>query len=326
MIKTVTPGYTPNLRRAAPPGAGSDEQQPHATDRYKPSEPPTIEASWAAGGEEAKLSGGQVALLGFGLLAAAAGAVGAIVVNMPSSPPPASQSQPVEQPAPAEQTAPVAQPGFFDNRDLLVDLSARATHPEFLPDPAFAVDQRGSLLVFEESYIAPLVNRDLTAAQLPEGAPRFTSAGGDTSQMSKVYIDATMGEADFGEMALKHGNHLTRPTRMRGQGAGISDQIGQHHLSCIYRLESDAVVGGVQLKGGQLYRVTVMDPHSRAVTRDMDRAVCPSNRLVRPADAPTPWDIAVVQTNDQGDTLYVNPADILQVWTLTPSEAARYGG
>ncbi|MCA9795262.1 MAG: hypothetical protein KC910_25810 [Candidatus Eremiobacteraeota bacterium] len=321
MIKTLTPGYTPNLRRAAPPGAGSDEPKGHATDSYKPSEPLTVEASWAGGGEAAKLSGGQMALLGFAVLASAAGAVGAVVSNLPSSPPPTSQSQPVEQAAPTESPVPVAKPGFFDNRELLVDLSSRATNPEFLPDPSFAVEERGSLLVFEESYIAPLVDRDLTAAQLPEGAPRFTSAGADTSQMSKVYIDAQMREAQFGDMALKHGAHLTRPTRMNGRGSGISDQIGQHHLSCIYRLESDAVVGGVQLKGGQLYRVTVMDPHSRAVTRPMDRAVCPSNRLLA-----TAMDVSVLQSNEQGDTLYVNPADILQVWTLTPGEAARYGG
>lgn len=256
----------------------------------------------------------KASLLAIGGLGVATGLAGC----GEAPPKPKAETSQVQQQAAA--AAVVEEPHFSEGRELLVDLSHRAENPEFLPDPAQQVDFRGRP-IFAEDYISSLVDRDLTGSEIQ--GPRFTSVGADESQISKIYFDRHMEEAGFGRFARSHDGFATRLSR-HPDGGGITDRITQHHLSCIYRLEADAEIGGVQLEGGKLYRVTSMDP-SNYTMREMDKAVCPGNRLVRPKGG-TQWDIEVVQQNDQGEQLYVNPADILQVWTLTEAEAARYGG
>ncbi len=296
-----------NPHLAAAPGLKKKGQGPRQSEIFSRAQ--------AACPEQATQSSWRKAGLMLGL---AISATGALAGCNSSEPPPrkveTSTTQTVEE----------KKPHFSEGRTLLVDMRERATNPEFLPDPAHSVEQRGQFPVYEQAYIDTLVNRDLTAAELPAGAPRFTSMGADDSQMSKLYFGSDMEEVGFGNPAIRRQDIRTRPHRRPGQGAGITDGVTQHHLSCIYRLEEDAVINGVELEGGKLYRVLMMDPSNYTV-KEMDKAVCPSNRLVRPENAATQWDIEVIQTNDQGETLYANPADILQVWTLTESEAARYG-
>lgn len=280
---------------------------------------------------EAKLSGGQVALLGLGVLAAFGGAVGAVVSFSSQAPitpvkpkveHAVSHSQ-ISTPSKVELAKPAAiekRPDFSEGRTLLVDRSSKVHAHQFDPDPSMALEMRGSTPLFDESYIADLVNRDLT--NVPEGAPRFTALGVDSSQSSKVYFDADLKPVEFGHGSLKSGKFFTRPTRMNGRGAGITDNITQYHLSCVYRLTQPATVDGVKLEPG-VYRLISMDPASNVATPSMQRSVCPGHTLV-PSGSGISGDYVPRQQTKEGETLHVNPDDIVQIWTLTEQEAAKY--
>lgn len=267
---------------------------------------------------------GAKALALFGAFSAIVGLAGC------GSPPPAPKTETVtkttEAQAPAEAATEVTaaeikrEAPFSEGRELLLNRSERVTAGQFNPDPSMATEIRGKRAVYEESYIATLVDRDVT--QVPEGAPRFTAVGADESQSSKLYFNGELQPAEWGGGTVKSGNFATRPTRMNGRGAGISDKITQHQLSCVYNLEEAATIDGVQLEPG-MYRLITLAPSSNVATRAMDRGVCPGHRLESTGSGIS-GDYQPVQTNKDGEQLYVNADDIVQIWTLTAQEAAQY--
>lgn len=325
------PGIPTRSHFASPPSRGNEPKDSFVFSQSE-SAPIKYEASWApstrSAETRAKLSGGQVALLGLGTLAAFGGVVGAFVSSTAPTPPSAPQTENVPQiqtpTAPAEielaRTETVQEKKFSDSRTLLLDRSDRVHANQFAPDRSMASEVRGNTPVYEESYIAGLVNRDLTS--VPEGAPRFTALDVDPNQGSKIYFDSHLNSVDYGYGSIKSEKFFTRPTRMNGRGSGITDEITQYHLSCIYRLEEPTTIDGVQLDAG-VYRLVTLAPASRVATPSMQRSVCPGHTLL-PTGSGIAGDYMPSQQNKSGEALRVNPDDIVQVWTLTPEEAVKY--
>lgn len=331
-ITTVKPQSLSFQRHASPPSAPRPRG---SADEFVPStfsQPTTYSASWAPAARaetRAQMSGLQVGALALGVLAAFGGIIGVATSGGTPTPPAPSpvqlerstttqSSTPVELAKPAQEVQ--EQPSFSEGRSLLVDRSAKVRSGQFNPDPAQATEMRGSRPLFEESYISSLLDRDLT--ELPESAPRFTALGVDEGQSSKIYFDTDLNPVGFGYGNVKSESFLTRPSRMNGRGAGLNDQISQYQLSCIYRLENSVELDGVRLEPG-VYRLITMEPTSQVATPAMQRGVCPGHRLI-PTGSGFAGDYKPVQTNQDGQTQFVNPDDIVQVWTLSPAEAARY--
>ena len=326
---------TPPARTATASSDPVDTFQPSSEEAREIRHQP----NWAPARTEAnraKLSGFQVAAMGLGTLVAFGGLIGVATSGGGNpSPPPApavekeaapvatEQSQTPEVDLAATETKqaePEVEKKFSDGRTLLLDRSDRVHSGQFNPDPAQAVDFRANRPVFEESYISSLLDRDLTT--VPEGSPRFTAAGVDKNQGSKIYFDSDMQEVGFGYGTMKTGDFMTRPTRMKGRGSGIRDEISQYHLSCVYRLEEAATIDGVKLDAG-VYRLITMEPASRVATPSMQRGVCPGHSL-KPSGSGISGDYVPTQQSKEGENLHVNPSDIVQIWSLTAEEAANY--
>ena len=299
--------------------------------------PVTYQPRWAGArtkDTEAKMTGFQKTALILGSMAALAGTLGAAVglSGPPSSrPTPAVEvhkeaPQQVEAQKEIDLAAPVAAtqevkqaPRFEDGRELLVSRPHLVKADQFAPDPSQAIAQRGTRISYDEAYIDSLVSRNLT--EVPEGQPSFTADGVDPGQRSKLYFDGDLQPTEWGYGAIKTGNFFTRPSRMKS-GNGLQDEITQHQISAVYRLESQAEMDGVTLEPG-LYRLITLEASSRVATPSMHRSVAPGHRLV-PSGSGFQNDFKPVQTDEAGRPLKVNPDDIVQVWTLTPEEAAQY--
>ena len=300
--------------------------------------PTTYQPKWAGARtkeNEAQMTGFQKTALILGSVAALAGTLGAAVGI--SGPPSSNRPEPavevakdapqhveaqteIDLAAPAAETQQVKQEARFeDGRELLVSRPHLVKADKFAPEPSQAIAERGSIITYDEAYIDSLFNRNLT--EVPEGQPSFTAEGVDPSQRSKLYFDADLKPTEWGYGAVKTGNFNTRPTRMKS-GMGVRDEIAQHQISAVYRLESQAEMDGVTLEPG-LYRLITLEASSRVATPSMHRSVAPGHRLVS-GDSGVPNDFKPVQTDEAGRPLKVNPDDIVQVWTLNAEEAAQY--
>ena len=300
--------------------------------------PVTYQPKWAGArtkDNEAKLTGFQKTALVLGSVAALAGTLGAAIgVSGPPStdrPEPAVEiskeapqqvgsQEEIDLTAPIIETQEVKQEARFeDGRELLVSRPQLVHADQFAPDPSQAIAQRGSIITYDEAYIDSLVSRNLT--EVPQGQPSFTAEGVDPGQRSKLYFDSDLQPTSWGYGAVKTGNFNTRPSRMNS-GMGLRDEIIQHQISAVYRLENQAEMDGVTLEPG-LYRLITLEASSRVATPNMHRSVAPGHRLV-PSGSGFANDFKPVQTDEAGRPLKVNPDDIVQVWTLTAEEAAEY--
>lgn len=325
------------LLRKSPPAVS---RQGGPVDRFSLGENPdpgTYTPNWAPARTDetrAKMSGKQVGAIALGVVGTFGVLVG-IAANSGGAPPqpaPAEVVTEITQPASVSEAlqtetpvAPVqrvvqSEPSFSEGRELLVDRSHLVRSDRFAPDPSQAVEVRGNRPVYEESYISSLLDRDLT--EVPTDGPSFTAVGADQGQSSKLYFDGDLNPADWGGGTIKTGDFFTRPSRMNGRGAGIMDGITQHQLSCIYRLEQDATVDGVNLEAG-LYRLVVMEPSSNVATNHMQRGVCPGHRLETTGSGIS-GDYRPTQYSPSGDQLRVNHNDIVQIWSLTAKEQASF--
>lgn len=326
------------VRTSPPPKAKalvSTSSDPVDTFRPTSTEAPnkTYSPSWAAARSnenKAKMSGFQIAALALGTVAALGGMIGAVVSTAPSSAPVVESveaqaetetTQEVDLAVEVAETQAVQEeaPQFSDGRELLIDRSDLVHAQQYQPDPGQAISQRGKFTTYAESYIQSLVDRNVT--EVPEGAPSFTAHGVDSGQSSKIYHDAELNEVGFGYGSVKSGEFFTRKSNMN-RGNGLRDEIIQHQLSAVYRLEAPATMDGVRLDPG-LYRVVALSPSSRIATPSMHRAVAPGHRLV-PTGSGFANDYKPVQTSETGEALRVNPDDIVQVWSLTEAEQAQF--
>jgi hypothetical protein len=145
----------------------------------------------------------------------------------------------------------------------------------------------------------------LTASELPAGARRFTAHGVDTNQSSKRYHDPVTLEVDEQHSGKKAnvGGTFGECTSLRSDGTTCNtakqNQISYTPLSCVYRDEAD----------GQLYRVTHKSLEHR-YTRPMDRMVCGGHELRYNVQEMAHYPS---QTTPGGETLYLNPANIIEV-------------
>lgn len=326
-------------RLTSPPGKSAGDQSlpvdsvTFSSGNPEADAPITYQPSWTGArpkDTKARMTGFQAGALILGSMAALAGVFGVVALSGPT---PTSRpsveavketqqrtESEVELAAPIAETREVRQEARFeDGRELLVSRPGLVGAQKFLPDPSQAIAQRGNFTTYSEEYIDSLVNRNLT--EVPTGQPSFTAHGVDPGQSSKLYFDAQLQPTDWGYGAVRSGDFFTRPTRMK-QGNGLRDEITQHQISAVYRLEERAEMDGVTLEPG-LYRLITLEASSRVATPSMHRSVAPGHRLV-PTGSGFANDFKPVQTDEAGRPLKVNPEDIVQVWTLTAEEAAQY--
>lgn len=322
LTKFKNPPKLFKARLAAPPA-----KKPLSSDGFRPTSASTLDLMDPSqmlrkAQENGGRKGLQLASKGLALMGAFSALVGLAGCGAPPAPQAVETVSQVQTPETTSDLAAeqIQEASFSEGRTLLLDRSERVRSGQFNPDPAMASETRGQRQVYEESYIADLLDRDLT--QISDGSPAFTATGADETQSSKLYFDADLNPAEWGGGTLKSENFLTRPTRMMGRGSGISDNVTQHQLSCIYNLDEAATIDGVQLEPG-MYRLITLEPSSNVATPSMHRGVCPGHRLVQ-GDSGFSGDYKPVQTSPDGEQLHVNTEDIVQIWTLTEAEATQY--
>jgi hypothetical protein len=136
------------------------------------------------------------------------------------------------------------------------------------------------------------VSGSLTADQLPPGSPRFTAAKFDPVQASKLYPEGQVAHLMTG------GIKECTDTDWAGECQKTRDNLILYkHISCKYRNEET----------GEKVRILQRSPfHMR--TPEMEKSVCGGHRLVKDE-----WGYQPVQTDSQGQTLYLNPSYIVKV-------------
>ena len=151
----------------------------------------------------------------------------------------------------------------------------------------------GQLYHFAKGAMAQVTAKHVTADSLSPDAPRLTARGVDPNQSSKQYPQGQVGW------------RLTEPfkecTEFSSDGTCLStrwESITYKNLSCLYKNETTGETVRV------LHRST-----DNTDTDQMNRSVCAGHRLVK--DSNGFW--GPVQTDSRGNTLYVNPLNIVQM-------------
>lgn len=166
---------------------------------------------------------------------------------------------------------------------------------------------------YTRAEVEAAVRNTVTADDLTSEDFRFTAKGVDDSQLSKEYHEPdTLETRQEGHKTIKHKNRSMMCAKEKNDKCRSKFPVETQHsvLSCVYRNEAD----------GQLYRV-VQRSESYSQTKAMKRNVCGGHDLRITDGVWTPH-----QESKDGDTLYVNPDNIVQVRTLTEAEQAKYGG
>lgn len=151
----------------------------------------------------------------------------------------------------------------------------------------------GKLYHYAKGAMAEATAKHVTADSLSPDAPRLTARGVDPNQSSKQYPQGQVGW------------RLTEPfkecTEFSSDGTCLStrwESITYKNLSCLYKNETT----------GETVRVVHRSTNS-SDTDQMNRSVCAGHRLVK--DSNGFW--GPVQTDSRGNTLYVNPLNIVQM-------------
>lgn len=167
-----------------------------------------------------------------------------------------------------------------------------------------------------EKPAAPLLRRStqeveaasrnsVTAAELQPGQHRFTAAGVDPNQASKVYHKPDSAKKDTSYGTSVNDTPIFLQCLKTDAATGKcqqnrTNQISHVTLSCLYRDEAD----------GQVYRVVHKSMQNFA-TKEMERMVCGGHRLERQnSDFP---DYRPVQVDAQGNGLYLNPNNVIAI-------------
>lgn len=170
----------------------------------------------------------------------------------------------------------------------------------------------------------------VTAAELKPEQPRFTAQHVDQNQTTKLYHgrSAPFAFVESPEIAqTEQIQHCRKDIQALPGPAGTEQKkcvggfktatIRATALSCIYRNEGD----------GKFYRVLHNSkyfeaPLHRGGTPMMQQKVCGGHTLNPVHEGGfTTWKPS--QTDKEGNTLYLNPAHIIDVRPLTPEESAK---
>lgn len=164
--------------------------------------------------------------------------------------------------------------------------------------PDTAQGQDGGLLYhFPEGAMDNIAAKHVTGDFLGKGAPRLTARGVDPNQFSKKYPE---GQVHW---------QLTEPykecTSFSTDGNCLETRwssISYQNISCLYKNEDT----------GEMVRVLHRSTNT-SDTDSMNRGVCAGHRLVKDANG----FYNPVQTDSGGNTLYVNPLNIVQMETVS---------
>lgn len=170
----------------------------------------------------------------------------------------------------------------------------------------------------------------VTAAELQPDQPRFTAQNVDQNQMSKLYHgrSAPFAFVDSPEIAQTEQIQHCRKDVQTAIGKDGTEQkqcvggfkqaqVKATTLSCVYRNEGD----------GKFYRVLQNSkyfeaPFHKGGTPMMQQKVCGGHVLTPVNEGGfTTW--TPRQTDKDGNTLYLNPAHIIEARPLTPEESAK---
>ncbi len=198
---------------------------------------------------------------------------------------------------------PPAQP--FDDIDIVLmstRAAARDTDPlleQKLRTPDETHVQPGGIRYhYQDGAMDVFAKRSVTAEFLAPGAPRLHAGRVDPNQFSKKYPDGNL-------------NHLlSEPfkecTQFAPDGACVKaewNSIQYRNLSCVYENEAT----------GETVRVLHRSVSDNS-TSQMDLGVCAGHRLVKQDK----WTVQPMQTDSQGNKLYVNPLHVISMEVVQP--------
>jgi uncharacterized protein YqiB (DUF1249 family) len=169
--------------------------------------------------------------------------------------------------------------------------------------------RKGVRFDLTEMQVMERTRNTVTADQIEEGQPHFTAWDIDPNQASKHYHNPstlTVDEQHSGR-TLNEGERFLQCGRQSAEGTCHNvkpNQIRYSVLSCIYQKQED----------GQLYRVTHKS-YQHNYTPAMQRNVCGGHEL-RYSQADMTY--TPQQVNQQGDQLFLNPANILRIEAVNP--------
>lgn len=155
------------------------------------------------------------------------------------------------------------------------------------------------------SQVEAATRNSVTADELGPQDRRFTALGVDSNQGSKWYHQPGTLEVDNNHTGRRvhEGDVFRECVRQNRDETACStakpNQISYTPLSCLYQDEAD----------GQVYRVVHKSLEHR-YTRAMDRMVCGGHQLNYNSQDMT---YTPSQTNQAGETLYLNPNNILSI-------------
>ena len=160
-----------------------------------------------------------------------------------------------------------------------------------------------------ELQVLERTRNTVTAEQIPDGQPHFTAWEVDPNQASKHYHNPSTLELDsqHSGRTLPEGERFMQCGKQRDDGSCQNvkpNQIRYSVLSCIYQKQED----------GQLYRVTHKS-YQHNYTHAMQRNVCGGHELHYSNENMT---YSPQQVNQQGDQLFLNPANILRIELVNP--------
>lgn len=194
---------------------------------------------------------------------------------------------PVEQPAPI-RTAPEPEP-----EARVIERPVKLTQ--------FPVHREGELTYnYTSAEVEAMTRTSVTADQLKPGEPRLTAQGVDAYQGTKTYPEG----ADTWHIYSSGFKECTDMDYF-GNCQKVDDNfLFYKHVECTYRDEAS----------GEKVRVLQRSPaHMR--TKEMDKYVCGGHRLEHDPE----WNTYTPkQTDFYGQTLYLNPAHIVEI---TPVQA-----